>query len=244
MRGRVSLRDIAVGSGLPLGRVRKLRRGEGLGETKSLAQALGVTASTIRRWKSKGVPVSRIAAIGNILLDREAQAKSEVKEKKRIRKLITRARKTGILAKPLISGTKRFGGARAAGLKTIYKINKYLDVSVLETIEELVSQAPKSPRYILTVEAVEDGVTGKVRGYRGRKQAFTQKLGKRAENIAFGTVITSGTHTSKRAALAQLFTKLQDAIDDIDALVYLTDLVVFSYQYKDTELSRKLRDRG
>lgn len=241
MRGRVTFRDIAVASGLPLARVRGLRKGEGLGDAKQLAAAIGVTASTVRRWKKSGVPVKRIGQVGNLLADRRASELATKKERQRVRKIVSRARSEGVIPKGKPSGTTRFGGARAVGVRTVWHLNRYLDIECLNIIEELVMSAPKGPRYIVTVSAVEAGVTGKVRGYRGK---FTKALGKKAENIAFASAITSGTHTSRRAAIGALFSKLQEAIDDSDSLIFITDLLVFSYQYKDTELSRRLRSRG
>lgn len=241
MRGRVTSRDVAVASGLPLGRVRALRKGEGLGDAKRLAAAAGVTPSTVRRWKKSGVPVKRIAQVGNLLADMRASELQATKERQRVRKIVSRARREGVIPKGKPSGTTRFGGARAVGVRTIWHINRYLDVECLNIIEELTMSAPKGPRYIVTVSAVEAGITGKVRGYRGK---FTRALGKKAENIAFASAITSGTHSSRRVALGVLFGKLQDAIYDSDSLIFITDLLVFSYQYKDTELSRRLRSRG
>lgn len=240
MRGRVTLRDLSISSGLPLAQVKKLRLGQGLGDPKALAVALGVIPSTVRRWKAKGVPVKRIGEVGNLVADIQAAAKAEAKERQRVKKLVTKARHTGIIPKAPRKGANRFGGNVAAGIKTISHLNRYLDLSALSEIEEAAKAAPKAPRYIITVSAVEAGITGKVRGYRG---AFTQKLGKKAENIAFGSAITSGARTSRRAALEELFSKLKDAIDDNDSMVYLLDLTVFSYHYKDTELSRSLRNR-
>jgi hypothetical protein len=162
------------------------------------------------------------------------------KERVRIRKVISRARSEGVIPKGKPSGTTRFGGQRAVGVRTIWHLNRYLDIDALVSIEDLVMGAPKGPRYIVTVSAVEAGVTAKVRGYRGK---FTKKLGKKAENIAFASAITSGTHTSRRAALAVLFSKLQEAIDDADSLIFLTDLLVFSYQYKETERAKMILRR-
>ncbi len=241
MRGRVTFRDLSVASGLPLARVKALRKGQGLGDTKALAVALGVTAGTVRRWRAKGVPVKRVAQVGNLLADRAASEKAAKAERTRVRKIVSKARSEGVIPKGKPSGTTRFGGARAVGVRTVWHLNRYLDVECLNIIEELVMSSPKGPRYIITVSAVEAGVTGKVRGYRGK---FTKALGKKAENIAFASAITSGTHTSRRAAIGTLFSKLRDAIDDSDSLIFITDLLVFSYQYKDTELSRRLRSRG
>jgi len=241
VRGRVTFRDLSVASGLPLARVRALRKGEGLGDAKQLAAALGVTPSTVRRWRSKGVPVKRVAQVGNVLADRRASELTAKKERQRVRKIVSAARREGVIPKGKPSGTKRFGGARAVGVRTVWHLNRYLDVEALNIVEELTMSAPKGPRYIVTVSAVEAGITGKVRGYRGK---FTKALGKKAENIAFASAITSGTHTSRTAAIETLWSKLQEAIDDSDSLIFLTDLLVFSYQYKDTELSRRLRSRG
>lgn len=240
VRGRVTFRDLSVASGLPLARVRGLRRGEGLGDAGKLAAALGVTASTVRRWKKSGVPVKRIAQVGNLLTDREAALKADRVERQRVRKIVSKARSAGVIPKGKPAGTTRFGGQRAVGVRTIWHLNRYLDVEALNIIEELTMAAPRGPRYIVTVSAVEAGITGKVRGYRGK---FTKSLGKKAENIAFASAITSGTHTSRRAAIWTLFSKLQGAIDDSDSLIFLTDLLVFSYQYKETERAKMILRR-
>lgn len=240
MRGKVTLRDLSVSSGLSLARVRSLRSGEALGEAAKLAAAVGVTASTVRRWKQRGVPVSRIEQVGNVLADMKASELGAKRERVKVRKLISRARKAGIVPKGQVAGTKRFGGERAVGLKTIWHLNRYLDTDALGSLEEFTMSSPMGRRYIVTVGAVEAGVTGKVRGYRGR---HTKKLGKKAENIAFATAITSGTHTSRRRALETLFAKLHDAIDDADSLIFLTDLLVFSYEYKETERAKMILRR-
>ncbi len=240
VRGRVTFRDLSVASGLPLARVRALRKGHGLGDAKQLALAVGVTASTVRRWRKAGVPVKRIAQVGNVLADIKASELQARAERMRVRKVVSRARKAGVMPKGLPKGTTRFGGQRAVGVRTVWHLNRYLDLDAIEAIRELTMSAPKGPRYIVTVSAVEAGITGKVRGYRGR---FTKKLGKKAENISFASAITSGTHTNRAAALNALYAKLHDAIDDADSLIFLTDLLVFSYQYKDTERAKMILRR-
>lgn len=230
MRGKVTLDDIIRASGLSPSLVRKVAKGRELGDTASLAKSLGVHPSTVRRWKASGVPRKRLEEVAGVIADKRAVAQGEKKEKAKLKKLLSKARKKGVLPKSGSKGTKRFGGERAVGKKTIFHINQYLSVDVLETVEELTMTAPKGPRYIVTLWTVEAGTTGKVRGYGG---IITKKLGKGAENIGFGTAITSGTFTNRRAALARLFEKLKDAIADAEALVYVIDLVVFSYRYRE-----------
>lgn len=230
MRGKVTLDDIIRASGLSPSLVRRVAKGRDLGDTASLAKAMGVHPSTVRRWKSSGVPRKRLEEVAGVIADRKAVAQGEKKERAKVKKLLVRARKAGVLPKANPKGTKRFGGERAVGVKTVFHINQYLSVEVLEMIEELTMTAPKGPRYIVTAWTVEAGTTGKVRGYGG---VITKKLGKGAENIGFGTAITSGTFTSRRAALAKLFSKLKDAIADAESLIYVIDLVVFSYRYRE-----------
>lgn len=231
MRGRISIRDVARSSGFGEARLRRVRRGgEVLGEPARLAAALGVTPGTVRRWKRTGVPLKRLEVVASLLADREAVEREAAKERRRVRKLVSRARSAGVLPRSKPKGTTRFGGPRAVGLKTIYHLNRYLDSETLDLIESLTKEAPKGPRYIVTVTAVEAGITGKVRGYGG---TITRRFGKRAENIQFATAITSGAWTTKAKALAVLFGKVKDAISDADSLIYLTDLRVFSYRYKE-----------
>lgn len=230
MRGRMTIRDVARGTGVAESRVRKVRRGGGvLGDAKSLALAVGVTPATVRRWKRSGVPLARLEAVVEVLADREAVERGVKKERKRVRALVSKARKAGFIPRAKPKGTTRFGGARAVGQKTIYHLNRYLDPDTLDLIEELTIQAPKGPSYIVTLKAIEAGVTGKVRGYGG---VITRRFGKKSENIRFATAITSGAWSSKRKALDKLFSKIQDAIADADSLIYILDLVVFSYRYR------------
>lgn len=193
---------------------------------------------TVRRWARAGVPNSRLATVAGMLADRAAVKRAEAGERAKVRRLIAEARQKGVLERSKPRGKERFGGPRAVGQKLTFHLNQYLAPETLTAIEEAVSGAPKGPNYIVSVTAVEAGITGKRRGYQG---AIVKSLGREAENIAFGTVITSGRHTSRRKALASLFGKLRDAIEDADSLIYLTSGQVFSYAYKDTLTSRRLR---
>lgn len=235
---RLGLRELSRVTGLPVSALRRARKGQALGDAKLLASSLGVTPSTVRRWARTGVPEKRVAAVAQILTDRTAIAKAERSERKHTEQLISKARQAGILKKAQPEGEKRFGGPKAAGKRSTFHLNEYLNKGALGRIEKMVSKAPRFPNYIVTVQAVEAGTTSKVRGYGG---IFTQKLGKTAENIRFGTAITSGTWKTKSAAIYALFAKLHEAIRDAEALIYLTDLQVFGYEYKDTNQSRKLR---
>ncbi len=231
MRGRITIRDLARSSGVAESRLRRVRKGgKLLGEPSRIAAAIGVTPGTVRRWKRTGVPLKRLEAVALLLADREAVEKAAKRERVRVRKLVSRARSTGVLPRSKPKGTTRFGGPRAVGLKTIYHLNRYLDAETLDLIESLTKEAPRGPQYIVTVTAVEAGITGKVRGYGG---TITRRFGKRAENIQFATAITSGAWTTKDKALSVLFGKVKDAISDADSLIYLTDLRVFSYRYKE-----------
>lgn len=233
MRGRTSLRDVARSSGVGEALVRRVRRGgKALGDLEArrkLAQGIGVTLATVGRWKRTGVPLARLGAVAALVADREAFTKASRAEQQKVRKLVSRARREGVIPVAKPSGTRRFGGPRAIGEKTIFHLNRYLDYDLLTTIDSLTREAPRGPRYIVTITAVEAGITGKVRGYGG---TITQKLGKGAENMAFATAITSGTWTTKQGALDALFDKLREAIRDADALVFIIDLWVFSYRYR------------
>lgn len=228
MRRRTSLGALARELGVPERLVRAVARGERVGSAASVALAMGVHAQTVRRWKRSGVPESRLAPLVSLVADREAIARAEAVERRRVEKLVRRARREGLIPKTPTRGTIRFGGRRAVGLKTVYHLNQHLAPETLETIRGLTMSAPRGKWYIVTVSATEAGVTGKVRGYRGK---LTQKLGKKAQNIAFSTAITSGAHKSRGMALGSLFSKLQGAISDTDSLIYLTDLLIFSYDY-------------
>lgn len=238
MRGKTSFAELSLRTGLPASRFRQAAKGQKLGDPKRLAKSLGVHVQTVRRWARNGVPAKRLESVVAILADIAAVTKAEKAERKKVKQLVSEARKKGVLKKALPAGERRFGGPRAVGTKTVFHLNQYLDDDTLVDIEELVSGAPKGPRYIITVVAVEAGSTGKVRGYGG---VITQKLGIGAENMSFGSAITSGSYSTKREALMKLFSKLEDAIEDAESLVYLTDLQIFSYRYKDTLTSKRLR---
>lgn len=242
MRGRISFRELSRRTGIPVGRVTKLRRGKGLdGDANRLAQLFGVHVQTVRRWRRTGVPANQLTHVTESLLDLRAVQKAEESERQKLQRQIKEAIKAGVLTRPKPRGTTKFKGERAFGKKTRYHLARYLDVAALRDIERYTMQAPKGKRYILTIIAVEAGITGKVRGYGG---VITKQLGQEAENIQWGSAITSGSYTSRSKALHALFYKLQAAIEDSEALIYLIDLLVFSYQHREGYFKGSVRTEG
>lgn len=201
----------------------------------SIASVLGVTASTVRKWRTKGTPKNRETVLKTL----EVVRRHEGYEEKALREMMALARKSGELKTPK-NYNKRRNGERTTGYESSQKFSGFLNEGLLLQIRQHLESVPLAralPNWLASVEMSVLGGSDSI--YVAAPVRF-QVEHPEADDFIVSGIESSGLQHSRRAAIDSVIGKLRNKLQS-DARFYVHGASFSTYEYKNEEDVKELR---
>ncbi len=199
---------------------------------RSIGSVLGVTPSTVRRWRTKGVPAARDREVSAL----ETIRRQEGYEEKALREMMSQARKAGKLPTPE-NYSKRRDGEKTTGWESSQRIAGFVNEALLLKLRhhlETVPLARSLPNWLATVQmSVLDGD-----GQVYVKDRF-QTDHPEADDFIVDAVQSSGLRHSRSGAINAIIGKLREKMHT-GARFYVHGVSFSTYQYKTPDETKEL----
>ena len=203
----------------------------------NIGSILGVTASTVRRWRTGGVPVKREREVKTL----EAARLKEGYEEKSLREMMSEAQAAGKLPKPK-NFLKRRDGERTTGYESSKTFKGFLSTKMLLEIRHHLETVPLQralPNWLASVQM--SVLAGDTAIYVASPVRF-QVDHPEANDFIVEALESSGLQHSRREAIDSIIGKLKSKLDS-DARFYVHAASFSTYQYKSQEEARELATR-
>ena len=202
---------------------------------RSIGSVLGVTPSTVRKWRVKGVPKARDHEVSTL----EVIRRQEGYEEKALREMMSQAQEAGKLPKPR-SYNKRRDGEKTTGQESSQVFKGFLSEAMLLKIRnhlETVPLARSLPNWLASVQL--SALASDQSVYVAAPTRF-QVDHPEADDFIVDALESSGLQHSRRAAIDSVISRLREKLDTPNR--YYVHAARFStYQYKSEEESRERR---
>lgn len=215
------------------------------GSGRALAALLGVSPSTIYRWKRDGVPKRGEARekLAAYKAERKRAKQLQREERQTFELLMKEAGELERLPKGRTQTRKR-EGPRTDGMRFTLGINRMLTAAVLERVR-LWGQSIRGRRPVWQGQAITtqyalptvQGEPGSFRGYQ-TVGSIEQMSTPGAGDFAVGLVNATPRRGSRSAALKALLELLQDIAGDGTLIAYIHSVTLFNYTIR-SEQERK-----
>lgn len=201
----------------------------------AIGSVLGVTASTVRRWRSKGVPKARDREVSTL----EVIRRQEGYEEKALREMMAQARVAGKLPTPK-NYNKRRDGEKTTGQEASQKFSGFLSEAMLLSIRNYLETVPLArslPNWLASVEM--SVLAGDSAIYVAAPVRF-QVDHAEADDFIVDGLESSGLQHTRRGAIDSVIGKLRAKLQT-DGRFYVHAARFSTYQYKTEEESRERR---
>lgn len=201
----------------------------------AIGSVLGVTASTVRRWRTKGVPKARNREVSTL----EVIRRHEGYEEKALREMMAQARAAGKLPSPK-NYNKRRDDEKTTGIEASQKFQGFLSEAMLLQIRSYLESVPLArslPNWLVTVQMSALDSDGKIY-VKDRYQTDHPE----SDDFIVDAVQSSGLQHSRRVAIDSTISKLRGNLMS-GGRFYVHGVSFSTYQYKTEEESRELRAR-
>lgn len=203
----------------------------------AIASVLGVTPSSVRRWKKTGVPKARERQV----LTLETIRRHEGYEEKALREMMEQAKQAGKLPNPR-TYIKRRDGEKTTGVESSKKFSGFLNEALLLKIRNHLETVPLARALPNWLAAVEMSVlAGDSQIYVAAPVRFQVEHAE-ADDFIVDALESSGLQRSRKAAIDSVIDKLQKKLQS-DARFYVHGVSFSTYQYKTEEETKELHRR-
>ena len=203
----------------------------------AIASVLGVTPSTVRKWRAKGTPKKREREISTL----ETIRRQEGYEEKALREMMAQAQLAGKLPKPKTYSKKR-DGEKTTGWESSKVFKGFLNEAMLLQIRHYLETVPLQralPNWLASVEM--SVLAGDTAIYVAAPVRF-QVEHPEADDFIVEALESSGLQRSRVDAINSVITKLKAKLDT-DARFYVHAARFSTYQYKTADEVIELRSR-
>ena len=203
----------------------------------SIASVLGVTASTVRKWRAAGVPKKREREVSTL----ETIRRQEGYEEKALREMMAQAQAAGKLPKPK-SYSKKRDGEKTTGYESSKIFKGFLNEAMLLQIRHYLEAVPLQralPNWLASVEM--SVLAGDTAIYVAAPVRF-QVDHSEADDFIVEALESSGLQHSRRDAVNSLVGKLRAKLAT-DSRFYVHAARFSTYQYKTDEDRKELAQR-
>ncbi len=202
----------------------------------AISSVLGVTPSTVRKWRAKGVPAKREHEVSTL----EVIRRQEGYEEKALREMMAQAQAAGKLPKPK-TYSKRRDGERTTGYESSKAIKGFLSEAMLLQIRHYLETVPLQRALPNWLASVEMSVLAGDTFYVAAPVRF-QVDHSEADDFIVEALESSGLQHSRRDAIDSVIGKLRAKLSS-DARFYVHGARFSTYQYKTEDEARELRSR-
>lgn len=203
----------------------------------AIASVLGVVPSTVRKWRTKGVPKTREREVSTL----ETIRRQEGYEEKALREMMAQAQQAGKLPKPK-SYSKRRDGEKTTGYESSKVFKGFLNEAMLLQIRYYLETVPLQralPNWLASVEM--SVLAGDTAIYVAAPVRF-QVDHAEADDFIVEALESSGLQHSRKEAIDSVIGKLRSKLSS-DARFYVHAARFSTYQYKTEDEQRELRSR-
>jgi hypothetical protein len=203
----------------------------------AIGSVLGVTASTVRKWRTKGIPKTREHEVSTL----ETIRRQEGYEEKALREMMAQAQAAGKLPKPR-TYSKRRDGEKTTGYESSKAIKGFLSEAMLLQIRHYLETVPLQralPNWLASIEM--SVLAGDTAIYVAAPVRF-QVDHSEADDFIVEALESSGLQHSRKDAIDSVIGKLRAKLSS-DARFYVHAARFSTYQYKTEDEARELRSR-
>lgn len=203
----------------------------------AIASVLGVVPSTVRKWRTKGVPKARESEVSTL----ETIRRQEGYEEKALREMMSQAQAAGKLPTPKSYNKKR-DGEKTTGYESSKVFKGFLSEAMLLQIRHYLETVPLQralPNWLASVEM--SVLAGDTAIYVAAPVRF-QVEHPEADDFIVEALESSGLQRTRREAIDSVIGKLRSKLSS-DARFYVHAARFSTYSYKTEEEARELRNR-